>query len=89
MERKIVRFSQTKSYCFEKFKDLCCVGKEIFNLKCLLIEFLIPNLNQFYFRIQEIFKMSVYNRFLSSKSPLEFVFSCCEFVAKNWYEMFV
>ena len=37
----------------------------------------------------EIFKTNVSKRFLSTKSPFEFVFSCCEFttyfVVKNLY----
>ena len=49
------------------------------NLKCLSIEFVIPNLSQIINCIPEIFKMEVYNRVLSTKSPFEFAFSCCEF----------
>ena len=41
-----------------------------------------------------IFKTNVENRFLSTKLPFEFVFSCCEFTkvslwSKDWCEMFV
>ena len=50
----------------------CVYG--IFNLKCLLIEFVIPNLSQNFFCIPEIFKTNVSNRFLSTKSTFEFVF---------------
>ena len=35
----------------------------IFNLKCLLIDSVIPNLSQIYFGIPEIFKTNVTNRF--------------------------
>ena len=71
---------------------LCVQG--LFNLKCLSIKFLIPNLNQVYFSLPETFKTNVSNRFLSTKSPFEFVFLCCEFKkvivqSKSWCEMFV
>ena len=36
-------------------------------------------LTQFYFCITEIFKANIWNRFLRTKSPFEFVFKCCEF----------
>ena len=41
---------------------MLCV-KEIFNLKCLLIEFIISNLSKIYFCIPNIFKTNVYNGF--------------------------
>ena len=70
-----------------------CV-QEIFNLKCLLIEFVIPNLSQIYFSIQEIFKTNVSTHFFSTKSALEFVLTRCEFTkvilqSRSWCEMFV
>ena len=49
---------------------------------------------QIYFCLPEIFETNVSNRFLSTKSPLKFVFSRCEFTkvmlkSKGWCEMFV
>ena len=69
-------------------------AQRTFNLKCLLIEFVIPNMSQIYFCIPEIFRTNVLNRFLGTKSPFEFVFSRCEFTkvivqSKSWVEMFV
>ena len=55
---------------------LCVQG--IFNLSCLLIEFVIPNLSQIYFYIPEIFKTYVSNQFLSTKSTVNLCFQCCE-----------
>ena len=50
-----------------------------FNLQFVLIEFVTPNLSQIYFCLSEIFKTTVQNRGLSTKSSFEFVFSCWEF----------
>ena len=55
----------------------------------MLIEFIIPN-----FYIPEFLKTNIENRYLSSKSPSEFVFLCCWFTkvimqSKSWFEMFV
>ena len=47
---------------------LCVEGT--FNIECLLIEFVIPNLRQIYFCIREIFKTIVLNRLLSTNIPL-------------------
>ena len=37
------------------------------------------HLTKFIFAYQKIFKTNVWNRYLSAKSPFEFVFSSCEF----------
>ena len=42
----------------------------IFNLKCLLVEFVIPNILVRFFCIPENFKTNVSNRGLSKKSPI-------------------
>ena len=44
-------------------KNSCCVG-EILNLKCVLIEFAIPNLSLIYFCTSEVFKTSVLKKIL-------------------------
>ena len=41
--------------------------KGLFNFWCLLIEFVIPNLRRIYFRIPEIFKTNIWNRFFLYK----------------------
>ena len=46
-----------------------CVG--IFNLENLLIEFVIPNMSQIFIVYQTSLKRT--------KSPFDFLFSCCEF----------
>ena len=66
----------------------------IFNFKSLFIYFVIPNLSQIYFCIQEIFKTNVSNRVLSTKSPFKLMFLSCEFTkvileSKHWREIFV
>ena len=75
-----------------KRSALCVQGT--FNLKCLLIEYVILNLRHIYFCIPEIFKTNVLNLFLSTKSLLEFMFQCCEVTkviiqSKSSCEMFV
>ena len=63
-------------------------GGGIFNLKCVLIEFFIPNLSLTYFVYQKYLKLAFKPGFVS-KFPSEFMGMCCEihkvyFVAKNW-----
>ena len=53
-------------------------------IKCLLIEFVIPNMSKIYFCLPEIFKTNFSNRLFSTISPFEFVFSSCEFKKLMW-----
>ena len=83
-----LRFGLANSMIIQGYKFVLCV-QGIFNLKCLLIEFVIPNLSQIYFCVHEIFKTNVSNRLYSTKSPFEFVFSSCELTkvilqSKSW-----
>ena len=55
-----------------------------FNLKCLLIEFVITNLSQIYCCIPEIFKTNVTNRLLSTKSLFNYL-NCVLFFVKSTY----
>ena len=48
-----------------------CVGN--FNLKCLLIEFVIPNLSQIIFVYQKSLKRTFKTVFFSAKKPFKFV----------------
>ena len=61
-----------KATCNILSKHLNTVG--VFNLKCLLIELVIPNLSQIYFRISETSKTNIQTLLLSTKSPFEIVF---------------
>ena len=51
----------------------------VFNFQCLLIEFVIPNLNQIYFCFLKIFKTTASIRFLGKGKYFKFVFIFCEF----------
>ena len=62
-----------------QIKIICVCVQEIFSLKCLLNEVVLPNLSHIYFCISEIIKENVSNRFLSMKSLFDFVFSLSEF----------
>ena len=57
---------------------MLCV-KGIFNLKCLLIEFVTPNLSQIYFCIPEIFKMGVEKQFSVQNHLLKLFCSAVNF----------
>ena len=50
-----------------------------FYLKCLLTEFVMPNLSQIYFCIPEMFKLNILKPVFEYKIPFAFLLSCCDF----------
>ena len=57
-------------------------GWGFFNLKCIFIEFVIPNMSQIFWK-SEIFKLAL-KLFFVYKNTFEFLGACCEILKDNF-----